>query len=201
MQGLLAVEGWVVLTTFSTSMWIPIATAALLAAGSGLDHASIRELYAQGDLEKAGGILEDFQRARHRYSRADSLFLYKYLGAIRSHSEETRERGKAYFHKLLRADPDARILDMPASAAVQETFQDAREELEAGVVPPEDERVVARFVTTYPAGGKRPSPWSGTGRTWVWVGAAGLGLTGAVIGYHYMVDDEVPKDKVISLDD
>lgn len=67
--------------------------------------------------------------------------------------------------------------------------------------PPEEKRVVARFRTVPPTGGKGPSTWSGTGRTWVWVGAAGLGLAGAAIGYHYLVDGEAPRDSVISLTD
>lgn len=68
-------------------------------------------------------------------------------------------------------------------------------------VSPEERRVVVRFRTVPPGGGERPSAWSGTGRTWAWVGAAGLGVAGAVIGYHYLVDGEVPRDKVISLTD
>jgi hypothetical protein len=208
-------------------MLLPLLTAALLAAGAALDHEAIHKLYADGELDKARGILEDFQRANSTWSREDSLFLYKYLGVIHSHRKETREKGKAYFYKLLKADPEARILDMYASVAVQEIFQDAKQELDAAMAGPggdkpdtaaaakakaaqartaeaaplDEKRVVARFETVPPAEGKQPSTWSGTGRTWIWVGAAGLGVTGAVIGYHYLVDNEVPKDRIISLND
>lgn len=178
----------------------PILTALLLAA-AGLDREAVRKHYAEGEPEKAREILEGFLGSGNRCSREDSLFLYKHLGVIHSRRQETREQGRASFRKLLRMDPEAGILDMNAGPMAREVFEDAVAEWEAAAAAPEEKRVVARFVTVPPAGGRRPSAWSGTGRTWVWVGAAGLGLAGAVIGYHYLADDEVPEDRVISLTD
>jgi hypothetical protein len=96
-----------------------------------LDQKAIRKIYSDGEFDNALSKLEEFQRTAESFPREDSLFLYKDLGVIYSHPKETREKGQAYFFKLLRMDPQASIVDMYASGSVKDVFEDARQEVNA----------------------------------------------------------------------
>ncbi len=59
---------------------------------------------------------------------SDSIFIYKHLGVVYSADPITREKGKAFFDKMLKVDRDADIRDMYASDAILEIFKESHME-------------------------------------------------------------------------
>jgi hypothetical protein len=94
-----------------------------------LDQALVRKYYGDGDFDPAVALLEDFQKSHASFSREESLMVYKYLGVMYCADQDTREKGKTYFYKLLKIDPEAKILDMYVSIVVQDIFKSALDEL------------------------------------------------------------------------
>ncbi|MDB5047872.1 MAG: hypothetical protein JWO30_943 [Fibrobacteres bacterium] len=94
-----------------------------------LDQASVKRLYNDGDFDPAVKLLEDFQKTHSKYTREESLMVYKYLGVMYCADQGTREKGKTYFYKLLKIDPEAKILDMYVSIVVQDIFKGTLDEL------------------------------------------------------------------------
>jgi hypothetical protein len=94
-----------------------------------LDQDAVRKLYGDGDFDPAINLLEAFQKSHSRFTREESLMVYKYLGVMYSADLATREKGKNYFYKLLKIDPDAKILDLYVSIVVQEIFKSTLDEL------------------------------------------------------------------------
>lgn len=106
-----------------------------------LDKGKVVKLYNEGDFDPAILILEEFQRTHARFTREESLMVYKYLGVMYCADPQTREKGKTYFYKLLKVDSEAKILDMYVSIMVQEIFKNTLEELMGGMpVDPESPR-------------------------------------------------------------
>ncbi len=94
-----------------------------------LDQELVKKYYGDGDFDPAVAILEDFQKSHATFSREESLMVYKYLGVMYCADQGTREKGKNYFYKLLKIDPDAKILDMYVSIVVQDIFKNTLDEL------------------------------------------------------------------------
>lgn len=98
-------------------------------ATSPLDQVAVKLAYSEGDFEPAIAMLEEFQKSHADFTREESLMVYKYLGVMYSADQETREKGKNYFYKLLRIDPEAKILDLYVSIVVQDIFKNTLDEL------------------------------------------------------------------------
>jgi len=94
-----------------------------------LDVEKVKGLYMEGDFDPAIQFLEDFQKTHRRFTREESLVVYKYLGVMYCADKSTREKGKSYFYKLLEVDHQAKILDLYVSIVVQEIFKSALDEL------------------------------------------------------------------------
>jgi hypothetical protein len=99
------------------------------ASSKPLDQDGVKRYYNDGDFNPAIAILEDFQKTHATFSREESLMVYKYLGVMYSADQGSREKGKSYFYKLLRIDPEAKILDMYVSIVVQDIFKSTLDEL------------------------------------------------------------------------
>jgi len=89
-----------------------------------LDQTLVKKYYGDGDFDPAIAILEDFQKTHTNFSREESLMVYKYLGVMYCADNGTREKGK-----LLKIDPEAKILDMYVSIVVQDIFKSTLDEL------------------------------------------------------------------------
>ena len=107
-----------------------------------LDYASVKSYYNDGDFGPAIDILEDFQKTHTTFAREESLTVYKYLGVMYCADQGTREKGKSYFYKLLKIDPQARILDMYVSIVVQDIFKSTLDELVNASDMPRDRTMV-----------------------------------------------------------
>lgn len=94
-----------------------------------LDQALVKKYYGDGDFDPAIALMEDFQKSHSNFSREESLMVYKYLGVMYCADNGTREKGKTYFYKLLKIDPEAKILDMYVSIVVQDIFKSTLDEL------------------------------------------------------------------------
>ncbi len=94
-----------------------------------LDYAAVKSYYNDGDFQPAIDMLEEFQKTHSTYAREESLTVYKYLGVMYCADQGTREKGKSYFYKLLKIDPEAKILDMYVSIVVQDIFKSTLDEL------------------------------------------------------------------------
>jgi hypothetical protein len=99
------------------------------AAVKPLDQNAVKKYYNDGDFDPAINLLEDFQKTHAKYTREESLMVYKYLGVMYCADQSTREKGKSYFYKLLKIDPEAKILDMYVSIVVQDIFKSTLDEL------------------------------------------------------------------------
>ncbi len=98
-------------------------------AAAPLNQTLVKKYYSDGDFDPATTLLEDFQKSHATFSREESLMVYKYLGVMYCADQGTREKGKNYFYKLLKIDPDAKILDMYVSIVVQDIFKGTLDEL------------------------------------------------------------------------
>ena len=107
------------------------AASAAKPATPALDTVQARKLYMGSDFEEAIGILEAGLKGPRTLSRADSAFIYKYLGVMYSAKYESRELGKRYLYQLLQVDPSARINDMFASDAIYMIFKNVQDEYSA----------------------------------------------------------------------
>lgn len=107
-----------------------------------LDYAAVKSYYNDGDFGPAIDILEEFQKTHMNFAREESLTVYKYLGVMYCADQGTREKGKSYFYKLLKIDPQARILDMYVSIVVQDIFKSTLDELMNASDMPRDRTVV-----------------------------------------------------------
>jgi tetratricopeptide (TPR) repeat protein len=94
-----------------------------------LNQALVKKYYGDGDFDPAIAILEDFQKTNATFSREESLMVYKYLGVMYCADQGSREKGKSYFYKLLKIEPEAKILDMYVSIVVQDIFKGTLDEL------------------------------------------------------------------------
>ncbi len=104
-------------------------TVAPVLSGNRLDQVTVKRLYGDGDFDQAISMLENFEKSQKQFTREESLTVYKFLGVMYSATPATREKGKSYFYKLLKVDPDAKILDMYVSIVVQDIFKNTLDEL------------------------------------------------------------------------
>ena len=116
-----------------------------------LDQTLVKKFYNDGDFDPAIALLEDFQKTHTSFSRSDSLMVYKYLGVMYCADQDTREKGKTYFYKLLTIDKKAKILDLYVSIVVQEIFKTTLDELMVGIEDnPGEKKDVARVPDAKP---------------------------------------------------
>lgn len=159
-----------------------------------LDYAAVKSYYNDGDFGPAIDLLEEFQRTHPTFAREESLTVYKYLGVMYCADQGTREKGKSYFYKLLKIDPEARILDMYVSIVVQDIFKSTLDELMNAPGTPRDRTAVQ----SGPAPGKgetfplprTPEPKAaavaGKGsHTGYWL-IGGLAVAAGIAGGYYM---------------
>lgn len=171
-----------------------------------LNRAAVVKYYNEGDFDPAIAILEDYQKTHSRFSREDSLMVYKYLGVMYCADPQTREKGKTYFYKLLKVDQDAKILDMYVSIMVQEIFKNTLEELMGGMpmdpdAPRQDAFASAPAPETPPQSKPKPEKAAkvshdrGNAALW-WIGVGALAAAGG--GYYlYSQSDAKNSDSEI----
>ena len=161
-----------------------------------LDYAAVKSYYNDGDFQPAIGLLEEFQRTHTTFAREESLTVYKYLGVMYCADQGTREKGKSYFYKLLKIDPEARILDMYVSIVVQDIFKSTLDELMGSMGSGRSDRVSIQDPN--PNGEKFPTPRTPAERqsnqptvsekksyaTYWWVG--GLAVAAGVASGYYI---------------
>jgi hypothetical protein len=163
-----------------------------------LDQAAVKRLYNDGDFDPAVKLLEEFQKTHSKYTREESLMVYKYLGVMYCADQSTREKGKTYFYKLLNIDPNAKILDMYVSIVVQDIFKSTLDELmgERGISPssredrlsgpevkPGQEATPSRKETDK-SGKPEKIAASGNHAVYWWIG--GLAVAAGVAGGYYL---------------
>jgi hypothetical protein len=120
----------------------------------------------------------------------------------------TREKGKSYFYKLLKIDPQARILDMYVSIVVQDIFKSTLDELVNASDMPRDRTVVQGQAS---GGETFPMPRAQTGRpgkaatveekkshTGYWL-IGGLAVAAGIAGGYYLMtaSADAPPDELI----
>jgi hypothetical protein len=201
----------------------PAASAAAKPAASGkrvdpatlpLDYAAVKSYYNDGDFGPAIDILEEFQRTHTTFAREESLTVYKYLGVMYCADQVTREKGKSYFYKLLKIDPEARILDMYVSIVVQDIFKSTLDELMNAPGTPRDRTAVQggkppakgeTFPVPRPGGPSKESQVAEKkGNAGLWWAAGGLAVAAGIAGGYYFyasnADPEKGPDQTILVD-
>lgn len=188
-----------ILSLLSGTLLLP-ALACAAAAALPLDQEAVRSYYGDGDFGPAIGLLEDFQKTHSRFTREESLTVYKFLGVMYCADQATREKGKTYFYKLLQVDPQAKILDMYVSIMVQEIFRGTLDELMGEQSQrPTGQRTAAVSGMGASDGAKTAGPASNANETgtqpalvrprhpaWYWW-AGGVGLAAGAAGGFYLL--------------
>jgi hypothetical protein len=171
-----------------------------------LNQEAVHRYYSDGDFDPAIALLEDFQKTHSRYTHEESLTVYKYLGVMYCADQKTREKGKTYFYKLLKVDPNAKILDMYVSIMVQEIFKGTLEELMGQQTDRQPSSSASASTSTSTSGknavasdklgdktdDKAPHKDSQTAlkeddkHTWYWW-AGGVGLAAGIAGGYYLI--------------
>jgi hypothetical protein len=175
-----------------------------------LDQNRIHAAYKEGDFDIVTKDLEkyahDFQG--RKWSREDSVFLYKHLAVIYTASPETREKGKYYMVSMLRIMPSAEILDMYVSEEVDRIFLRTRQEFLAnmklfGVDTASMNIPVARPSPSAKGDGNEgkagsngtvKAKASGGGSGWWWA-AGGLTLAAAGAATYFVMQDQDAKPR------
>ncbi|MDB5047874.1 MAG: hypothetical protein JWO30_945 [Fibrobacteres bacterium] len=171
-----------------------------------LDQAMVKKYYNDGDFDQSIKLLEEFQKTHSKYTREESLMVYKYLGVMYCADQSTREKGKTYFYKLLKIDPEAKILDMYVSIVVQDIFRSTLDELlgQRGLPPSGRED---RLTGPEPKPGqesfparkeqdKNPEPEkisAGNHAVYWWIG--GLAVAAGVAGGYYIYAKSSPSTR------
>ncbi|MDB5104013.1 MAG: hypothetical protein JWP91_1702 [Fibrobacteres bacterium] len=166
-----------------------------------LDQAMVKKYYSEGDFDPAIAILEEFQKTHSGYTREESLMVYKYLGVMYCADQGTREKGKSYFYKLLKIDPEAKILDMYVSIVVQDIFKNTLDELmgqdgfpggrrEDRLSSPEPKPRQEAFPTRKDPEPEKIASGKGHAALW-WIG--GLAVAGAAAGGYFILADSSPE--------
>jgi hypothetical protein len=165
--------------------------------GPRLDTATVRRLYLDGEFDPAIALLEETLKTKAGFTHDDSVFIFKHLGVMYAAKYETREKGKHYMHRLLEAEPTARIMDMYASDMIYMIFKNIQDEFEAS------RRRFERAETQLGAAGRpepKPAPAAAKPQpardgkrqgssAMLWMGAAAVATAGAVAWFYYS-DDE-----------
>jgi hypothetical protein len=173
-----------------------------------LDQEAVKSYYNDGDFGPAIALLEDFQKASTQYTRDESLMVYKYLGVMYTADQSTREKGKSYFYKLLKSDPEAKILDMYVSIVVQDIFKNTLDEL-MGQKPQSATASGSQKEPLYfprgdadegKSGGRSTALKAEKSHTLIWL-IGGLGLAAGIAGgyYVYSQSSEKPDDTFINV--
>lgn len=198
------------LLALSPAMGAKPAKAAVDPATLPLDIDAVRSYYNDGDFGPAIDILEEFQRTHSNFTREESLSVYKYLGVMYCADLVTREKGKSYFYKLLKIEPEARILDMYVSIVVQDIFKSTLDELMnlAGKSQPQG---TGEYLAPPPAGGSSdrrpqgaPPRTAGVGErkshTGYWL-IGGLAVAAVAAGgyYAWSASSEEAPDEIINV--
>lgn len=182
-----------------------------MASTQALDKGLVQKYYSEGEFDPAINLLEDFQKTHSRFTREESLMVYKYLGVIYSANQSTREKGKTYFYKLLKIDPEAKILDMYVSIVVQEIFKGTLEELMGQIGPevsaetsarPSEKPATARSLQKRQtsASSKKETKLERQSHANYWL-LGGLGLVAVAAGGYYLVasSEPDPTEKIIDI--
>lgn len=167
------------------------AAAAPARKGSKLDTATVRRLYLDGEFDPAIALLEETLKSKTGFSHDDSVFIFKHLGVMYAAKYETREKGKHYMHRLLEAEPTARIMDMYASDMIYMIFKNIQDEFDAS------RRRLSRADTALggghgPAGKGRadtasakPAKQGSSAAVWVGAGATVAAAAGVATWYYF----------------
>lgn len=158
---------------------------------NGLDSALVRKFYMDGEFEPAIATLESELASKGILSHDDSVFIFKHLGVMYAAQYETRERGKMYMHKLLMAEPTAKIMDMYASDMIYMIFKNiqdefvtnrtrlarSKEHVDQNSQNPQDSATASMHRTSGSKSGMR---------TGIWIGAAAVAVG---IGTYFLISN------------
>jgi hypothetical protein len=170
------------------------------ATSSALDQQKIHQLYTEGDFEKVLTAIHEFTQTQPTHSQDDSIFIAKYLAVVYAANPATREMGRSYMFRLLKLQPNAKIVDLFVSDEIDRTFEKTKEEfaVHQDVLKRE---ALKRAAMKKDAPEKKATPASekkATMRTWIWLtGGVTLAIAGGSL--VYFLQPEKSKDKYYEL--
>jgi hypothetical protein len=170
------------------------------ATPSALDQQKIHQLYTEGDFEKVLTAIHEFTQTHPTHSQDDSIFIAKYLAVIYAANPATREMGRSYMFRLLKLQPNAKIVDLFVSDEIDRTFEKTKEEF--AVHQEVQKRDALRKAEQKKEAPERKAPAASekksTMRTWIWLTG---GVTLAIVGGSlvYFLQPEKSKDKYYEL--
>lgn len=167
-----------------------------------LNHTLVQQAYLEADWNGLAKGLESFLRnPAAKADGLDSLCALKYLAVIHASRPETRLLGEENFNRLLELAPSfeaSGLANLFVSDEVITLFLRVKREFRQAQLPSPQIPGPGPATATAPgetgstafreadsAGGKR-------GHTWVWVGAGGAAVVGALTAYFFLAADSEP---------
>lgn len=164
-----------------------------------MNHSLVQQAYLEADWNGLAKGLESFLRnPGAKADGLDSLCALKYLAVIHASRPETRLLGEENFNRLLELDPSfeaSGLSNLFVSDEVITLFLRVKREFRQAQIPSQNPMPVvatapgatgsSAFREADSADGKR-------GHTWVWVGAGGVAVVGALTAYFLLADDSQP---------
>jgi hypothetical protein len=96
-----------------------------------LDTNKILAAYKNSEFELVPGYAEPFTKGKASFSRAESLFVYKYLGVVSAHNDKSKDNAMLFFHHMLQMDPCVTLENMVVSEKVERILGEARKKVAA----------------------------------------------------------------------
>ncbi len=155
-----------------------------------LDKEAISHAYFEGEFSRVLPPLEAYRQSfPGNAKKEDSIFVYKYLSVIYAADPKTRQKAESYMVQLIKLMPTIELIDLYISDNIESIFKNVKQsyQQQQDYVHGHDE---------YGRSKKDPEP---TGKVkaekstqWIWWTAAGVGLTTAIVGTYYVLDQPSP---------
>jgi hypothetical protein len=185
--------------------------------GKTIDRDWVQSMYQGGELDAVKNKLQSLLKSRPVLSKADSIFVYKYMSVVTAADSGSKSIAKDYMYKLLTIQPSIDIIDMYVSESVYALFQDVRKEFNTRNAYANNKQTIESGIdnasyeksNTARNNDKQPIPMpnpreketvraNGKSRTWLYWTLGGVALTGAAISAYYLTLEKEPTPKTLS---
>lgn len=174
--------------------------------GKSVDREWVQNMYQGGELDAVKSKLQSLLKSRPVLSKADSIFVFKYMSVVTAADSGSKSIAKDYMYKLLTIQPSIDIIDMYVSESVYALFQDVRKEFNTRNAYASHKQIIESGFETPPvekSASKQPIPMpnpreketvraSDKSRAWLYWTLGGIAVTGAAIGAYYLTQEKEP---------
>ena len=91
-----------------------------------LERGEIVRLYMDGKFDTLAAVLEKVRWEKRMHNRDDSVFVFKFLGAIYGEEQATRKKAESFLYGMLKLNPLENLGGLGASDSVEALFKKVR---------------------------------------------------------------------------